>query len=347
MPEDTELAGHGDDGDRPDLGDKAEQVDRPLAAEDAALDEESNRRAGLGFGPRSVGSRMQRSSGAVFHFRDFPLRAKIGIIWILIVLVVAILAPLIAPFSHLKIGLTTPNSSPSWPHIMGADEVGRDIFSRVIFGARVSALVSVVAPLLALIFGGLIGMIAASASQNRRWRWVDDVLMRVMDIQFAFPAVVLAIVFATVFGPSLTTLLVILSIVYSPILARFVRATVRDQLAEDYVAAQKAIGSSQRRILFRHVLLNIATPLLVFFTLVAADAVVLEASISFLGAGIRPPTPSWGNMIRDGQRQLLAGTWWYTTFPGLAIFTVVVALNSVAESMADKLGGRRHLMGKP
>ena len=299
------------------------------------------------FGPRSVEQVVSTTSTEErLHWRELPLRTKAGLTWILIVLIMGVCGTLVTPFDPLGIALTSPNASPHWPHIMGADELGRDILSRVMYGARISALVAVLAPIMALVVGGLIGMIAASVSRLRRKQWIDDALMRIMDIQFAFPAVILAIVFATVFGPSLLTLLTILAIVYSPILARFVRAAVRDQLAEDYVAAQKVLGSSQTRILFRHVLINIATPVLVFFTLVAADAVVLEASISFLGAGVRPPTPSWGNMIRDGQRQLLAGTWWYTTFPGLAIFLTVVSLNTIAESLADKLGGRRHLLGQ-
>ena len=298
------------------------------------------------FGPRSVERAVASVQDNRFRLGSLPLRAKVGVAWIVIVLIMGIGGTLITPFDPLGIGFASPNSGPQWPHIMGADELGRDILSRIMYGARISSLVAVLAPAMALMVGGMVGMVAASATRARRQRWIDDLLMRIMDIQFAFPAVILAIVFATVFGPSLLTLLVILAIIYSPILARFVRAAVREQLFEDYVSAQKAMGSSHRRILFRHVLINIGTPVLVFITLVAADAVVLEASISFLGAGVRPPTPSWGNMIRDGQRQLLAGTWWYTTFPGVAIFLTVVSLNTIAESLADKLGGRRHLLGQ-
>ena len=302
---------------------------------------------GFRFGPRSIETAMQASAGGRLSWRNFPIRAKIALVWIFFAVLVAILAPLFAPYDPLEVGLTLPNTGPDWPsHIMGSDEAGRDIFSRVIFGTRVSALVAVLAPLLALLIGGTIGMAAAASAQRPRRKWINDVLMRLMDIQFAFPAVILAVVVSAAFEPSLTTLMLVLAVVYSPILARFVRASVLDQLSEDYVQAQRALGSSELRILLRHVSLNIATPVLVFFTLVAADAVVLEASISFLGAGVRPPTPTWGNMIRDGQQQLMAGTWWYTTFPGIAIFLTVMALNTVAESMADRLGGRRHLLGE-
>lgn len=276
-----------------------------------------------------------------------PFRAKLGLAWVVVVILMAVFAHWLSPYDPYAVGLTSPNTGPDWPdHIMGSDEVARDILSRVIHGSRMSALVTVLTPLLALIVGGTIGMVAASTSRNRRRRWINDVLMRVTDIQFAFPAVVLAVVVASAFGQSFRTLLLVLTVVYTPIMARYIRAAVLDQLAEDYVAALRAMGSSQLRILLRHVSLNIATPVLVFFTLVAADAVVLEASISFLGAGLPPPTPTWGNMIYGGQQQLMAGTWWYTTFPGLAIFLTVMALNTVAESMADRLGGRRHLFGQ-
>lgn len=290
---------------------------------------------------------MTTASRERFTWRAFPLRAKIGIIWTALVVFVAVFAPFVSPHDPLGVAITMPNTGPDWPtHIMGSDDAGRDIFSRVIYGSRMSALVAVLAPLLSLVIGGAIGMVAASTARVRRRRWINDVLMRLMDIQFAFPAVVLAVVVAAAFGPSFVTLLMVLTVVYSPIMARFVRATVQDQLAEDYVAALQVIGSSQVRILLRHVSLNIATPVLVFFTLVAADAVVLEASISFLGAGVRPPTPTWGNIIREGYQYIRAGTWWYTTFPGIAIFLTVMALNTVAESMADRLGGRRHLLGE-
>ena len=298
-------------------------------------------------GPKSVESAMNNARRDRMTWRSFPIRAKIGLVWTVLVILAAVLAPLVSPHDPLDVALTIPNTGPDWPsHIMGSDAAGRDIFSRVIHGSRMSALVAVLAPMLSLIIGGAIGMVAASTARVPRRKWVNDVLMRLMDIQFAFPAVVLAVVVAAAFGPSFLTLLMVLTVVYSPIMARFVRAAVQDQLAEDYVAALEVMGSSQVRIMLRHVSLNIATPVLVFFTLVAADAVVLEASISFLGAGVRPPAPTWGNIIREGFQYIRAGTWWYTTFPGIAIFLTVIALNTVAESMADRLGGRRHLLGQ-
>jgi peptide/nickel transport system permease protein len=131
-------------------------------------------------------------------------------------------------------------------------------------------------------------------------------------------------------------------LVYSPIVARLMRANVREEMAEDYVTVARAEGAKTRYLVGRHVAVNIASPTLVFLTLVAADAVVLEAGLSFLGAGVRPPTPSWGNLIQDGSEQMLAGNWWLTVFPGLAIFITVLALNTLAEAIADRIGGREH-----
>ena len=299
------------------------------------------------FGPKSVEAAMKATPAGPVKFGKLPFRAKLGLAWVILVILVAIFAHWVSPYDPYTVGLTSPNTGPDWPeHIFGSDEVARDILSRVIHGSRMSALVAVMTPLLALILGGTMGMVAASASRSRKHKWINDVLMRLVDIQFAFPAVVLAVVVSSAFGQSFRTLLLVLVVVYTPIMARYIRAAVLDQLAEDYVLALKAMGSSQIRILLRHVSLNIATPLLVFFTLVAADAVILEASISFLGAGLPPPAPTWGNLVYGGSQFLIAGTWWYTTFPGLAIFLTVLSLNTVAESMADRLGGRRHLLGQ-
>ncbi|MCE2530729.1 MAG: ABC transporter permease [Acidimicrobiia bacterium] len=290
---------------------------------------------------------MKAAPAGPVKMGTLPFRAKLGLAWVVVVILVAIFAHWLSPYDPYTVGLTSPNTGPDWPeHIFGSDEIARDILSRVIHGSRMSALVAVMTPVLALILGGTIGMVAASTSRSRRLRWINDVLMRLVDIQFAFPAVVLAVVVSSAFGQSLRTLLLVLTVVYTPIMARYIRAAVLDQLGEDYVSALRAMGSSQLRILLRHVSLNIATPLLVFFTLVAADAVILEASISFLGAGLPPPAPTWGNLVYGGSQYLIAGTWWYTTFPGLAIFLTVLALNTVAESMADRLGGRRHLLGQ-
>lgn len=272
-----------------------------------------------------------------------PLRTKLSLAWVAVLLLLTAIGPAIAPFGSNEIGVGNPDASPTLAHLFGTDDYGRDVLSRVISGTHVSMIAGLVASLAALAAGGLIGVGAAVSAGGRRW--IDELLMRLMDIQLAFPGIVLAIVFATVIGPGLLTTLLLLSIVYTPIVARFVRGIVIAQLNLDYVVAERTIGGTMRRIIVRHVTPNVVTPIVVFLTLVAADAIVLESGLSYLGAGVRPPAPSWGNMIRDGQTQLLAGQWWVTVFPGLAILGAVVALNTVAESFSDRVAGRYHLLG--
>jgi peptide/nickel transport system permease protein len=259
---------------------------------------------------------------------------------VVLIVLIGIFGTIIAPYPPDEIAVGPLASPPQWPHIFGTDVNGRDSFSRVIVATRISVIAGFTAPVAALLIGGTLGAIAAAYSR------VDEVIMRLMDIQFAFPAVVLALVFASVLGPSLRTTTILMAIIYSPIMARLVRANVLEQLSQDYVAAERSLGSSTPRILARHVAINIATPTLVFFTLVAADAIVLEAGLSFLGAGVRPPTASWGNLVQEGSQQMLAGAWWLTVFPGLAILVAVLALNTLAESIADQLGGRQYLLGE-
>jgi peptide/nickel transport system permease protein len=234
--------------------------------------------------------------------------------------------------------LTAP---PSLAHWFGTDTYGRDEFSRVIMGARISVLVAAVGPLLPAIIGGTIGIVAALGT-----RYMDEGLMRLMDIQFAFPAIVLALVLALIAGPSLKTTLIVMALVYTPIMARFVRAEVKSQFAEDYAIVARAAGATRTYVVRRHLAKNFASPLLVFYSLVAADAVLLEAALSFLGAGVQPPTPTWGNMLYDGSQTMLDGTWWLTLFPGLAIFSLVLALNTVSEAIADRVGGADYALGK-
>ncbi len=209
------------------------------------------------FGPKSVEATMKAAPTGPVKMGRLPFRAKLGLAWVGLVILVAIFAHWLSPYDPYTVGLTTPNTGPDWPeHIFGSDEIARDILSRVIHGSRMSALVAVMTPVLALILGGTVGMVAASTSRNRRLRWINDVLMRLVDIQFAFPAVVLAVVVSSAFGQSFRTLLLVLTVVYTPIMARYIRAAVLDQLGEDYVAALRAMGSSQLRILLRHVSLQ-------------------------------------------------------------------------------------------
>jgi peptide/nickel transport system permease protein len=275
----------------------------------------------------------------VGRVRALPLRGRIVLAILVLIAVIGALGPLITPYPPNAIAVGPISAPPSWSHPFGTDEYGRDELSRVMVAARVSLIAGTSAPVAALLLGGTLGAVAASSR-----RWIDELIMRVMDIQLAFPSVVLALVFAEVLGPGLATTIIVMAIIYSAIMARLVRANVMTQLGEDYVAAERALGSSTRRILLRHVSINIATPTLVFLTLVAADAVSLQAALSFLGASVRPPTASWGSLVYDGSQQMLAGSWWLTVFPGLAILITVLSLNTLSESIADRIGGRDYLL---
>lgn len=274
-------------------------------------------------------------------FRALPARGRVALGWLVLLLLLTAFGRFIAPYPADAVGVGVVNGPPMASHPIGTDASGRDVLSRLMTGTPITIVVATLAPLCALAIGGLIGTVAAVVGRR-----VDEVVMRLMDIQFAFPAVLLALVFANVLGPGLGTTLLVMVLVYSPIVARLVRAAVREQMALDYVTVARAQGAGTRYIVLRHVVVNIASPTLVFVTLVAADAVVLEAALSFLGAGIRPPTPSWGNLVQEGSEQMLAGNWWLTVFPGLAIFITVLALNTLAETAADRIGGRTSAVPK-
>jgi peptide/nickel transport system permease protein len=283
----------------------------------------------------------QARSSRLRLWRRMPVRGRVAIIWLLILIFVAIFATVIAPYGANQDQAGPLTAAPSLAHIFGTDSDGRDVFSRVLVGARISVLVAFLGPLAPAIIGSAIGAAAALSSKI-----TDEVLMRLMDIQFAFPAIVLALVLAAVIGPSLSTTLLVMTLVYTPIMARFVRASVRAQFAEDYASVARASGASRLYVLRRHLAPNMLSPMLVFLSLVGADAVLLEAALSFLGAGVQPPTPTWGNLLQDGSQEMLAGNWWLTVFPGLAIFSLVLALNTLSEAIADRLGGGEHTLGE-
>lgn len=255
------------------------------------------------------------------------------------ILIVGVAAVLLLP-----IWLPSPSASdfnelsqaPSWSHIFGTDDLGRDVFTRVIWGARVSWLVGASAALFSLLLGGFVGMVAAVSG-----KFVDNILMRFIDVVLAFPGILLAIVLSTAIGPGLRTLVIVVSLVYAGPVARFVRGLVRKEMSQEYVEAAIMIGSSRKRVLAYHVTINVIAPILVYQMTIAADAVLVEAGLSFLGAGVNPPTPAWGSMISEGQPLVFAGVWWLTTFAGLAIALTAVVLNSLADSILDELSLER------
>lgn len=252
------------------------------------------------------------------------------LIFVSIVVLAAIFAPLIAQHSPLQSG--TPVQPPSSEYWFGTDRQGRDIFARVVYGARYSLTIGLGATGLALAVALVLGSIAATAK-----KWTAEILMRVLDIVMSFPGIALAAVFVAVFGRSLPILIATIAFLYVPQLTRVIRANVMAQYGNDYVAAAIVAGSSTWRIMVKHVIRNTMAPVLVFATVLVADAIVFEASLSFIQAGVPDPEPSWGNIIAAGRDLVMSGYWWATLFPGLAIMLTVLCLNILSEGMTDAL----------
>ncbi|WP_067804534.1 dipeptide/oligopeptide/nickel ABC transporter permease/ATP-binding protein [Actinomadura formosensis] len=260
--------------------------------------------------------------------RRLPPASRVALGVLLVIVAAGLAAPLIAQHDPLTTGIA--GQGPSGAHWFGTDRVGRDVFARVLYGARWSLAIGLGATLLALAAGALLGALAATAH-----RAVDEIVMRCLDVVMAFPAVALAAVLVTVFGTSLPVLICTIAFLYVPQIARVVRGNVLSQYGEDYVAAERVIGAGRRHILLRHVAINCAAPILVFCTIVVANAIVFEASLSFIGAGVQDPAPSWGSVIAYGKSLVLAGGWWATFFPGLFILVTVLVLNILSEGVSD------------
>ncbi len=273
------------------------------------------------------GSRL----GAV---RDLPLASKIALTFLVVLGAVAVFAPLVTSVSPLATG--TPVQAPSGEHWFGTDAIGRDIYARVVYGARTSLLIGLCATGTALVVAAVLGSVAATAGKV-----VSEVLMRLLDIVMSFPGIALAAVFVAVFGNSVPVLVFAIGFLYIPQLSRVVRANVLTQFGEDYVAASRVMGARTPWILFKHVARNCLAPIMVFATVLVADAIVFEASLSFINAGVKPPNPSWGNILADGKQVLLSGYWWPTFFPGLMILVTVLSLNVLAEGLTDTLASPR------
>ncbi|TDD18355.1 dipeptide/oligopeptide/nickel ABC transporter permease/ATP-binding protein [Nonomuraea diastatica] len=261
-------------------------------------------------------------------FRRLKPLSWISLGLIAAVVLAAVLAPLIAP--HSPFFQEASGGGPSAEHWMGLDSANRDILSRLLYGARWSLVIGLGATGLALVAGAAIGAVAATSR-----RAVDETIMRLLDVIMAFPGIALAAVLVAVFGGSIPVLVMAIAFLYMPSVARVVRANVLAQYGEDYVAAERIIGARTPHIVIKHVAINCAAPVLVFCTVMVADAIVFEASLSFIGAGVRPPDPSWGSVIADGKNLVLLGGWWGTVFPGLLILLTVLALNILSEGISD------------
>ncbi|MFJ1603878.1 dipeptide/oligopeptide/nickel ABC transporter permease/ATP-binding protein [Streptomyces sp. NPDC088253] len=265
------------------------------------------------------------------RLRRLPVLSRIALGFLTLVVLLAVFAPLLAPHDPLdQQPQADGTGAPSGSHWMGQDSLGRDILSRLMYGARWSLAIGLGATGLALVVGALLGAIAATSRGA-----VDETLMRCLDVVMAFPGIALAAVLVAVFGGGITVLICAIAFLFTPSVARVVRANVLDQYGEDYVTAERVIGARTPHIVLRHVAVNCAAPVLVFCTVQVAEAIVFEASLSFIGAGVRPPDPSWGSVIADGKNMVLTGGWWATVFPGLLMLITVLSLNIFSEGVSD------------
>ena len=272
-------------------------------------------------------------------FRSTIVRIAVAVLGLFVL--AALLAPLIAPTDPWEGHLGERLTPPAWIkggrlyHLLGTDDLGRDILSRLIYGAQVSLAVSALAILGAGIVGSTVGMIAGYFGG-----WTDRIVMRIVDLVLSFPVIMLALLMAVLFGPSLVNVIVVLMIVLWSPYARMARGETLRVRKLDYVDLARTAGASDPYIIVRHVLPNIAGALIVLATLQVGTVIVLEASLSFLGVGVPPPTPSWGSMVSDG-RNFIASAWWVSLIPGLAVLVVVMSANMLGDALADHLNPDR------
>ena len=257
--------------------------------------------------------------------------AVLGLVIVVLLVLIAILAPLIAPFDPTQQAYAFVRKPPSLRNWLGTDESGRDLLSRVIFGARASLLAGVVSVGIAVGIGVPVGMLA-----GYRGGLTDALISRVTDAMLAIPFLILAIALAAFLGPSLTNAMIAIGVTATPIFVRLTRGQVLVVKTEDYVEAARAVGNGPLRIAFRHILPNIAPALLVQASLTIAAAIIAEASLSFLGLGQQPPAPSWGSMLNTAQR-FLTNAPWMAIWPGLAIFAAVLSFNLLGDGLRDAL----------
>jgi ABC-type dipeptide/oligopeptide/nickel transport system permease subunit len=256
---------------------------------------------------------------------------RFGLVVVVTLVGLALSAPRVAPFNPFVIGADEPFAAPSRDHPFGTDELGRDVLSRTLFGARISLTVAFGSAGAALFVAVPLGLLAGYLGGP-----IDMMISRLLDTIFAFPAVLLGIGVVALLGTGIANVVVAVAIISVPTLGRLTRVAVLSQRSEDYVQAARALGASDTRVVMRHVLQNVVPPLLVQTTLVMADAVLLEAGFSFLGLGSRPPTPSWGTMLDSG-RNFLSQAPWLGVFPGLAVTLTILGLNALGDALRAAL----------
>lgn len=257
-----------------------------------------------------------------------------GFIMSVLIVLIALFAPLIAPYDPLANNVRAALQRPSAYYYFGTDRFGRDVFSRVIFAGRTSLLVALSSTLLAGLFGVALGLLGGYFGG-----WVDSITGRLMDVLFSFPALLLAIAIAAMLGPSVRNAVIAIAVVYAPLFGRVVRGSVLAERGKEYVDAARVLGATASRIVLRHVFPNVLSPLIVQATVTFSAAILVEAYLSFLGLGTQPPRPSWGTMLSEG-RTFLETAPWMSIFPGLAIMLAVFSFNILGDGIRDVLDPR-------
>src|SRR5215211_6315279 len=257
----------------------------------------------------------------------------ISAVFLLLVVLSAVFAPVLTPYDPTFLDPAVRLQAPSADHPLGTDDRGRDVLSRVVYGGRVSLTIGISVTVAAALLGSLLGLVSGYYAR------FDTPIMRTLDGLMAFPSILLAIAIMASLGPSTLNVFIALVVVYTPTVARLVRSTTLVTRQQPFVESARAIGMQDRTILLRYVYLNGLSPLMVQCTFVVAFAIISEASLSFLGAGVDPETPTWGNMLRDGQR-VLQRAWWLSVFPGSALVLAVLTLNLLGDGLRDALDPR-------
>ena len=278
----------------------------------------------------SAGSRLQR---VTYFLRDLSKHrlSVVGGGLLIFVAVVAVFAPQLAPYSPTEVNPTAIRAPPSAAHPLGTDSLGRDILSRVIFGSRVALQIAVTSMGLAFVFGSVLGALAGYYGGK-----VDSIVQTAIDTTWAFPAIIMGLALASILEPNLTTVLAAIALVFWGVFARLVRGEVLSLREMEFIKASEAIGLSDTKIIFRHLIPNAIVPAFVVVTLQMGNAIAVAASLSFLGLGVQPPTASWGIMLSAG-RQYITTAWWISVFPGLAIVLVIMSFNFLGEGLRDTI----------
>lgn len=269
-------------------------------------------------------------------FREFTQHKTnlLGLGIVLFLIFVGVFAPWLAPYDPIEQNIEDRLQSPNSEHLMGTDQLGRDMFSRVLYGARISLKVSFLVVFISLLIGTVMGVISGYAGG-----WVDEAIMRLVDLLIAYPGFLFALVVVSVLGPSLFNLMIALAITGWTGYARLIRGEVLSVKEDEFIKAAQLMGASRPRIMFRHIIPNIVSPIVVLATMNMATVVLATAGLSFLGFGAQPPTPEWGNMLANS-RELLTTAWWIANFPGLMIMLTVLGFNLLGDGLRDVLDPR-------